>query len=139
IAAYAAEQRLTVGLMANGSWPRADQPIKVLPGRAPSQLTSVLEALAAVTPFATDTVEDLLSRESPRLPWGATLVVVTGMLTPELLWTLQRLRQVGRRVVLVSLAQQAPPQDELVGIPWFHLPRGNPAARDTDDAGSEAA
>lgn len=124
VAQYAAERRQPVGLIANGSWPRADQPIKVPPGRSPAQLTSILEALAAVTPFATAPIEDLLTQESPRLPWSATLVVVTGVLTPELVSTLVRLKESGRRVVLVSLAQQTPPEEELLGIPWYHLPRG---------------
>ena len=68
------------------------------PGRSPAQLTYVLESLAAITPFALGTLEDLLAQESPRLPWGATLVVVTGTLTPEMVATLRRLRQVGRVV-----------------------------------------
>ncbi|MBC7224109.1 MAG: DUF58 domain-containing protein, partial [Anaerolineae bacterium] len=126
IAHYAASRRQPVGVIANGSWPRADQPIKVLPGRSPAQLTYVLEALAAVTPFATAPLEDLLAQESPRLPWGATVVVVTGTLTPEMVATLARLKESGRRVVLVSLAQDPPPREELVGIPWYHLPRGRP-------------
>ncbi len=126
IAHYATGQRQPVGLIANGSWPHADQPIKVLPGRSPGQLTSILEALAAVTPFATAPIEDLLAQESPRLPWSATLVVVTGIVTPELASTLVRLKESGRRVVLVSLAQDPPPEEELLGIPWYHLPRGRP-------------
>ncbi|MGC8838653.1 MAG: DUF58 domain-containing protein [Anaerolineae bacterium] len=126
IAQYAVERRQPVGLIANGSWPHADQPIKVLPGRSPVQLTSILEALAAVTPFATAPIEDLLAQESPRLPWSATVVVVTGIVTPELVSTLTRLKESGRRVVLVSLAQKAPPEEDLIGIPWYHLPRGQP-------------
>ncbi|MGQ9584897.1 MAG: DUF58 domain-containing protein [Anaerolineae bacterium] len=129
IATHAAERRCPVGLIANGSWPRSDQPIKVLPGRSPAQLTCVLEALAAVTPFATSTVDELLASESPQLPWGATLVVVTGIVTPELTATLIHLKEVGRRVVLVSLAQDPPAWEELLGIPWYHLPRGKPAAK----------
>jgi uncharacterized protein (DUF58 family) len=74
---YAAEKRYVVGLVANGCIPRSDQPIRVLPGRDPQQLTRILEALAAVTPIAMQDISELLARESTRLPWGATLVVVT--------------------------------------------------------------
>jgi len=133
IASYGVERRYPIGLIANGSWPRADQPIKVLPGRSPGQLTYVLEALAAVTPFAICTIDELLAQESPGLPWGATLVVVTGILTPELNATLTRLKEVGRRVVLVSLAQDPPPKEDLLGIPWYHLPRGQPAAAQMEE------
>ncbi|MDY7040286.1 MAG: DUF58 domain-containing protein, partial [Chloroflexota bacterium] len=43
IAGYGIEQRYIVGLVANGSLPRSDQPIKVLPSRNPRQLTRILE------------------------------------------------------------------------------------------------
>jgi uncharacterized protein (DUF58 family) len=106
IAYHATERRCAVGLIANGSVPHSDQPIKVLPGRAPEQLTRILEALAAVTGFATATIEQLLAAESPNLAWGATLVVVTAVVTEELLVEMARLRDAGRRLVLVSLDPQ---------------------------------
>lgn len=106
IASHAVEQRYLVGLMANGSIPHSDQPIKVLPSRRPDQLARVLEALAAVTSFTTSTIESLILTESPRLPWGATLVVVTPTVSEALLAALVRLRDVGRRLVLVSLEEE---------------------------------
>jgi uncharacterized protein (DUF58 family) len=99
------QQRYVVGLVANASIPHSDQPIKVLPSRRPDQLARLLEALAAVTSFATSSVESLLLVESPRLAWGATLVVITAVVTDDLLATLVRLRDAGRRVVLVSLEE----------------------------------
>ncbi len=125
IANYATEQRHVVGVIANGSVPHSDQPIKVLPSRDPRQLVRILEALAAVTGFATSSIEDLLLTESPKLPWGATLVIVTGVVSEELVATLLRLRDVGRRLVLVSLDQQ-PPSRELEGILCYHLPPSFP-------------
>ena len=122
VCAYAAEKRWVVGLLANGSIPRSDQPIRVLPGRDPQQLTRILEALAAVTPIATQDIAALLERESPRLPWGATLIVVTANVNEELNSTLLRLRAAGRRLVLISLSGQAP--DPLVSeeVLTYHLP-----------------
>lgn len=121
IANYGVEQRYIVGVIANGSVPHSDQPIKVLPSRDPKQLVRILEALAAVTGFATSSIEDLLMAESPKLPWGATLVVVTAIVTEELVTTLLRLRDVGRRLVLISLDRELPSQ-ELEGILCYHLP-----------------
>lgn len=115
IANYGVAERYLVGLMANGSIPHSDQPIKVLPSRRPDQLSRLLEALAAVTSFTTSTVESLLLAESPRLPWGATLVVITPVVTQDLLSALVRLHDVGRRLVLVSL------EDEPL-IPYSSLP-----------------
>jgi uncharacterized protein (DUF58 family) len=121
IAYHATRHRYAVGLIANGSVPKSDQSIKVLPSRDPGQLTRILEALAAVTSFATVGIEKLVLAESPHLPWGATLVVVTVVVTEELLVSLVRLRDAGRRVVLVSMDpsyQDDPPP----GITVFHLP-----------------
>jgi uncharacterized protein (DUF58 family) len=123
VASHAAGERCLVGLMANGSIPHSDQPIKVLPSRRPDQLARVLEALAAVTSFTTSTMEALLLAESPRLPWGATLVVVTPIVTEDLLAALVRLHDVGRRLALVSLEEEPPRADLLPsGVRLYHLP-----------------
>ncbi len=127
IANYATESKWSLGLLSNGV-PRSDQPIKLLPGRSPDQLTHVLEALAAVTSFATSSIENLLRAESPQLPMGATLVLVTAVVNDEILATLVQLREAGRRVVLISLAEEPPP-DTLEGIIVHHLPEETPAFR----------
>ena len=120
VANYAVEQKWGVGLYANGSVPRSDQPIRVPPGRSPDQLSHVLEALAATREFATSSIEKLLQRESPRLPWGATLVLVTAHVSEELGVVLLRLKEAGRRIVLISLAEEAPPS--LPELPTYHVP-----------------
>jgi uncharacterized protein (DUF58 family) len=123
VASHGYEERYLVGLLANGSIPHSDQPIKVLPSRRPDQLGRVLEALAAATSFTTSTLESLLLAESPRLPWGATLVVVTAVVTEDLLSALVRLHDVGRRLVLVSLEEEPPDSANLPsGITVRHLP-----------------
>ncbi|MCW5849612.1 MAG: DUF58 domain-containing protein [Anaerolineae bacterium] len=121
IAFHASQRRYAVGLVANGSVPRSDQPIRVMPSRDPGALTRVLEALAAVTTFATEYVEYLLARESPRLPWGATLVVITSVVTPGLVAEMLRLRAASRRMVLVSLDPDFK-DDDLPGVVVYHLP-----------------
>lgn len=103
VASYAVQKRLQVGLLANGCWPNSDQPLKVLPSRSPDQLTRILEALAAVSALPTISIEDLLNRESARLPWGATLAVITAVVTEELLAVMSRLQAAGRRLVLLRL------------------------------------
>jgi len=124
IATWAVGQRYKVGLVANGCMPLSDQPIRVPPGRSPGQLTAILEALANVTSFATTSMQELLYRESPRLPWGATLVVVTAVVSEGLAVAVLHLQDAGRRMALVSLAEQPPPQ--LPGVPAFHLPPSTP-------------
>ncbi len=121
IAYHAIERRFAVGLIANGSVPYSDQPIKVLPSRDPDQLMRVLEALAAVTSFATSDITKLLVAVSPRLALGATLVVVTTIVTENLEAEMLRLRDAGRRLALVSLDPAfhgAGPS----GITTYHIP-----------------
>jgi uncharacterized protein (DUF58 family) len=136
VANYAAARRFGVGLVVNGTTPHSDQSLKVLPGRSPYQLTRVLEALAAVTGFATCSIENSLLIESPRLPWGATLVVVTAVVTEGLLATLIRLRQAGRRLALIALTEQAPLA--LTGIATYHIPPVMPRQRSDWPGGKSA-
>ncbi len=124
VCGYGAEHRWQVGLYANGALPESDQPIKVQPGRSPNHLVVILEQLAAVTPFATAPIEEMLLRESARLPWGATLVLVTAIVTEPQVAALQRLRASGRPVVLLTL-EDTPLPDGLEGILTYLIPPGD--------------
>jgi uncharacterized protein (DUF58 family) len=126
IANYGVQQKWSVGFYANGSVPNSDQPIRVPPSRSPEQLSQVLEALAAVTEFATGSIEWMMLRESPSLPWVATLALVTAVVTDEMMVALLRLKEAGRRVVLISLAEEAPPHG-LGNILTYHIPSTVPA------------
>jgi uncharacterized protein (DUF58 family) len=121
LAAMCVEMRLPVGLIANGFLPGSDQTIRLLPGRSPKQLVRILELLAAITPFFAQPIEELLLREAPRLPWGATIIVVTALVHDELLAALSDLEQAGRQIVLFTLAKE-PPAREIPGILVYHLP-----------------
>jgi uncharacterized protein (DUF58 family) len=121
IVSFGVEQKQLVGLIANGTLPRSDQPLKVLPSRSLDQLTHLLEALAAVTAYATARIERLLEAESPKLPWGATLIVVSGILSDDLLSSLLQLKAAGRKVVLVAVDARIEPA-HLPGIPVYTVP-----------------
>jgi uncharacterized protein (DUF58 family) len=103
LANFAAQRKYAFGLVANGTYPDSDQRLCILPGRDPKQLRNILEALAAVSYFVVSPIETLLRRESPNLPWGATLIVVSALVTENLLSEMLRLRQVGRNLALISL------------------------------------
>ncbi len=109
-----------VGLISNGCLAHADQPFRIPPGRSPKQLSKLLEALAGVTPVVTAPFERFLIKEVPRLPYGATLVIVTGVTTPELDEALVLLKHHGRHLTLLSFAGQ-PPRD-IQGIHILHAP-----------------
>ncbi len=123
ISYYALMQRWPTGLLANGALPHSDQSLKILPGRSPAQLTTILELLAAVTPFTTDPFHRLLAAESPHLPWGATLVVISSSLPQELAATMLDLKATGRRIVFITL-EQRPLAQLLPGVIIHRLPEG---------------
>jgi uncharacterized protein (DUF58 family) len=116
IANFAAEHKYAVGLIANGTWPESDQRLKILPSRDPNHLRHILEALAAITSFVTTPIEILLRTETSNLPWGATLVMITGIVTDEILAEMLRLRHAGRRLALISLDETWMPREDLEGI-----------------------
>jgi uncharacterized protein (DUF58 family) len=102
IARDAFEQHASLGLVANGSFPDADRPIRIGAGRRPDQLVRVLEALAMVAPFTTSLLSEELERPGSALPAGATIVVVAALMPPELAATLRRLRGQGYQVHVVK-------------------------------------
>lgn len=140
ITSFAAEQKWGIGVFANGSVPGSDQPIRVPPGRSPDQLVKILEALAAVTEFATGSIELLMHRESPRLPWAATLVLVTAVVTDEIMVGLLRLSEAGRQIALISLADDPPPKN-VKGIRVYHISSSAPAFQRSQqtDSSTEAS
>lgn len=128
---YGAQVGWGIGVYANGAVPNSDQPIRVSPGRSPEQLARVLEALAAVTEFATGSIELMLMRESAQLPWVSTIVLVTAIVTDEIMVALLRLQEAGRRVVLISLDEAPPPairqRSAAAPLLVYHIPSSTPA------------
>jgi uncharacterized protein (DUF58 family) len=120
IAERAMQDGYRVGMVSNSSLAHADQPFRVPPGRSPNQLVNLLTALASVTPFVTGTFDRFLIAEAPRLPYGATMLVITAVLNGELIEALMQMKQHGRKVILLSLAQQIPAP--IPGITIHHLP-----------------
>jgi uncharacterized protein (DUF58 family) len=109
-----------VGLVANGCLAHADQPFRIPPGRSPQQLAILLQALAGVTSVVTGSFERFLLREIPRVQYGATVIILTAVTTPELASILIQLKQHERRITLYSLAEDAPPV--IPGIHTIHQP-----------------
>ncbi|MFO7679297.1 MAG: hypothetical protein R6X34_04550, partial [Chloroflexota bacterium] len=77
---------------------------------------------------------------SPRLPWAATVILVTAVVTDEILIVLTRLQEAGRKVVLISLAP-APPPKGVERILTYHIPANAPAFKSshTNHAATAAA
>jgi len=114
------EHGYRVGLISNGCLSNSDQPFRIPPGRSPQQLSHLLQALAGVTPVVVAPFERFLLREVPKVPYGATLVVLSAITSPELAETLARLKKHERQITLISLAEEPPP--EVIGVHSVHLP-----------------
>lgn len=116
LAAHGLEERRQVGLYVNAPRAGGEQFIRVRPGRHPAQLGNILQALAMLIPFTGYRIETLISTEARRLPWGATMVVVTGYVSTGLEETLATLYRAGHAITLVSFAEKAPDLPERPGF-----------------------
>ena len=120
LAWWGLQEGQSVGMTANGTLAHADQPLRIPPSRRPDQLSRLLEALAAVSFFISASFDRFLIDESPRLPWGATLAIITPFMNDAIAGSILRLRDSGRRLVLISLGKAPPP---FIGSALtYHLP-----------------
>jgi uncharacterized protein (DUF58 family) len=109
-----------VGLISNGCLAHADQPFRIPPGRSRNQLAHLLEALARVTSVVTARFERFLIQEVSRIPYGASLVILTSFATSELAETLMKIKRHERKITLFSVGREIPPI--LPGIRVLHRP-----------------
>jgi uncharacterized protein (DUF58 family) len=113
-----------VGLFANAPIPNKSRTVRVPPGRRPGQLTRILEDLATLVPAFGDRIERMVVEEMPRLPWGATVVILTCRVTEGLQRSLIRLaRNSGsQRFVIIGIGAQPQLLPEIRRrIPVYHL------------------
>ena len=107
VAVWAAGARYAVGLLANGSFPQADRPIRLPPSRSREQLARVLEALAVIQPLTLGDLAATLLRESSRIPQGSTIVLVASLIPESLAGVVVRLHQEGHRVFVLATSERA--------------------------------
>lgn len=108
------------GLISNGAVGGADRSFRILPGRGPRHLSNLLSLLAGVSPVVTAPFDRFLLREMSRIPYGATLVVISAIVKPSLLDTLTRIKRHGWKLMLISLGENKPAQ--IPGIEIIHFP-----------------
>ena len=85
-----------VGLVTNGVSLRPNTRMVIQPSARPGQLGSIMEALAMIRPVAPERIERLLEREAAwAVPYGATIVIVSAVLSRGLLDVADRLAASG--------------------------------------------
>ena len=111
----------TVGLFVNTAIAGRLQHIRIRPRQHPEHLEQILAALARIDDIRGRwPLERILQLEAPSLPYGATLVVITALLTAEMEQTLLDLRRREYAVVLLTVGQ-ARPSTYLPNIQHRHL------------------
>ncbi len=116
--------RHQVGMYANAPIPELSRSVRIPPGRRPGQLTQILERLAMIAPAFGERIEQMMTAEIPKLPWGATMVVITCRVTPTMQRMLLRLARAtgNQRVVLVTIGERPELVPELRRrVPVYHL------------------
>lgn len=114
------EANFAVGLVANGSFPEAPRTIRIGAGNSRGQLNVLLEALAVVTPFTTIEMARALEDPAYPLPPGATIVLVTALVSERTEAALRRLRSQGHAVHVLKTARRVWHRD-LAPIPVTEL------------------
>ncbi len=129
LANWVVEQKQTVGLTTNGVDPlgnhRTVQPL--FPGKGRGQLIRILDILARIQGSESQPITSLLRQETPNLPWGTTIVVVTGQVNDELFDALFQVKRRGQNVTLIVTGhganmRTARQQARQFGFPVYAFP-----------------
>jgi uncharacterized protein (DUF58 family) len=130
LAAWVIEKRQSAGLKINGKDPLAAGGLPpFLPARkGKSHLIRILETLARVELTQESALAAVIQRERYLLPWGTTLLIITGQVQDDLLRELYQARRSGQSSVLilaglVSNSKQIQQRAALFGIPTVSIAR----------------
>jgi uncharacterized protein (DUF58 family) len=133
LAAWVVEKGQSVGLKINGqdALSRDGQPPSLPANKGKGHLMRILEVLARVEMTRESSLIPRLQRERVLLPWGTTLLVITGQVQDDLLNELYQARRSGQNALLilsgaVSHVQETQKRAAFFGIPVI------PIARETD-------
>lgn len=103
IAAWAAQKRQTFGLLVNGlDLPSGQPPLFLPPRKGSAHLMRLLETLARAGAVRQAPFLPVLQRQRAQLPWGTTLIVITGQVDQALLSELHQSRKAGQEVLLLQ-------------------------------------
>ena len=123
-------KRQSAGLSVNGADPigAEEKPQALPPRKGRAHLTRILEVLARIRSVHTAPFAQLLQSEIARLPWGTTVILITGTVDDVLFDEIFRARRAGLNVVLilcgtVKNAVEIQHRAEHFGIPVQHFAR----------------
>ena len=118
VAEYARREDYTFGMVSNAIASYSSKWMSVAPGSGDLQLESVLESLAMAGPFWVTELSSVLRTESESLASGATVVLVTALISPAVINETELIRRRGHRLIIFyagdgdpgPAARQLPPE-----------------------------
>ena len=113
-------QGYAVGLMSNGSQAYSDQPSRIMPGKSRKQLPALLQALSGITQFTAAPFETFLLSDASRIPYGSTFIIITSIITSDLIEVFSRLRKYRFNTTVIFTGDQLPPHID--SVRFFHIP-----------------
>ncbi len=120
VASYCFGNGFSFGLASNAVASYSGKWLTVPLGSSTSQLTLVLEALALAGPYAVTTLVEVMKGERATLPPGATVVLITSIVTRALVREVEEIQARGYQV-LALYAGDGPPEMELAGVPVYRV------------------
>jgi uncharacterized protein (DUF58 family) len=128
LANWVVEHKQSVALFSNGRFPSLPDPsaVRIPPKKGRGHLIRILETLAQVTMAEGNGLADLLRQESVHLPWGTTLIIVTGAMGEALFDELFRIRRRGQTGMIVLVGpvrsySEAYQRSARFGFPLHHI------------------
>ena len=122
VANHCADAGYEFGLISNGVAVYSGKWLGVPFGSSSRQLGLVLESLAMAGPYSVISLSDVLQHERASLPPGATIVMVTAVITRALANEIYDMQSRGYRVI-VLFAGDGGPRLQLTGVPVYPLGR----------------
>lgn len=123
-----------VGLFTNGGVKDSERRVRLLTSRREDQETRLLETLAQLSYFTFLSFEALLHVERPSLPYGATVLAVSAVVSDPILIELLDLRAAGHPTALIVVGQSAANSQPTAaewpaGLPVYHMTQTWPELR----------
>ena len=122
VARHCSQMEISFGLVSNAVASYSGKCLSVPIGLASNQLALVLEALAMAGPYSLTTLVDVMKRERSSLPTGATVMLVTSIITTSLAAQVEEIVARGYQV-LTLYAGDGQPEFELPGVRVYRVGR----------------
>jgi uncharacterized protein (DUF58 family) len=128
VASWANRQKQSIGFSTNGMDPLTEgvKPQSFLPHKGTLHLMSILDILARVQASAGEPFTQLINRTNQTLPWGTTLVLLTGQINEALFDELFQTQRKGLNGVIILVGrvsgwQEAQQRARHFGFPLYNV------------------